>query len=161
MEVDPSSPPGGIVERNRFQYAFCSTPCRERFQAEPQRWLAVDPVCGMEVNPKAPRGGSWNFRGQTFQFCSMKCLAKFQAEPEKFLAGGRAAPEIWQRRPGRRGCGSAPWTGGAGERARPLPHLRHAGADGGGAPPPRTRPAEPSMTQRLWSGGALLVLGLA
>ncbi|HEU4383334.1 MAG TPA: heavy metal translocating P-type ATPase [Anaeromyxobacteraceae bacterium] len=90
MEVDPASPPGGVVTRNRFQYAFCSDRCRERFLAEPERFLAVDPVCGMEVNPRAPRGGSLEWRGRTFFFCSMKCLARFRAEPERFLAGGPA-----------------------------------------------------------------------
>jgi Cu+-exporting ATPase len=90
MEVDPERPPGGAVQRGRFLYAFCSDACREKFAAEPERYLAVDPVCGMDVNPKAPRGGSFEHRGTTWHFCSMKCLARFQAEPEKFLASGPA-----------------------------------------------------------------------
>jgi Cu+-exporting ATPase len=171
MEVDPSSPPGGIVERNRFQYAFCSARCRERFQAEPQRWLAVDPVCGMEVNPKAPRGGSWDFRGQTFQFCSMKCLAKFQAEPEKFTAGGPkgmprevspAAP------PGAEVVWVCPMDPQVREREPvpcPICGMALEPMVVGGAPsaeePPN--PELESMTRRLWwgLGPTLLVLGLA
>jgi Cu+-exporting ATPase len=88
MDVDTQNPPGGILQRGRFQYAFCSERCRERFAAEPDRFLAKDPVCGMDVNPKAPRGGSSEYRGETYFFCNMKCLSKFQAEPEKFLASG-------------------------------------------------------------------------
>ncbi len=90
MDVDPESPRGGVFQRGRFLYAFCSDRCRERFAADPERFLAKDPVCGMDVNPKAPRGGSWDHRGRTYFFCNAKCLAKFQAEPEKLLASGPA-----------------------------------------------------------------------
>jgi Cu+-exporting ATPase len=86
MEVDPANPPGGSVHRGRYAYHFCSASCRTRFEAEPERFFAVDPVCGMEVNPKAPKGGSFEHAGSTYYFCSPKCLAKFSAEPEKFLA---------------------------------------------------------------------------
>jgi Cu+-exporting ATPase len=86
MEVDRENPPGGIVQRGRYVYHFCSDACRARFSAEPERYFAVDPVCGMEVNPKAPKGGSWEYQGTPWYFCNPKCLAKFSAEPEKFLA---------------------------------------------------------------------------
>jgi Cu+-exporting ATPase len=171
MEVDPSSPPGGIVERNRFQYAFCSERCRERFQAEPERFLAVDPVCGMEVNPKAPRGGSWEFRGQTFHFCNMKCLAKFQAEPEKFLAGGpkgmprEAAPAA---PPGAEVVWVCPMDPEVREKEPvpcPICGMALEPLVAGGMPsaeePPN--PELTSMTRRLWwgLGPTLLVLGIA
>jgi len=86
MDVDRENPPGGIVERGRYVYHFCSEACRARFVAEPEKYFALDPVCGMEVNPKAPKGGSHVHAGNTFYFCSPKCLAKFSAEPEKFLS---------------------------------------------------------------------------
>jgi Cu+-exporting ATPase len=86
MEVDPASPPGGSVHRGRYAYHFCSDRCRARFEAEPERFIAIDPVCGMEVNPKAPKGGSLEHAGSTYSFCNPKCHAKFSAEPEKFLA---------------------------------------------------------------------------
>jgi Cu+-exporting ATPase len=86
MGVDREHPPGGTVQRGRYTYHFCSDACRARFVAEPERFFAVDPVCGMEVNPKAPKGGSHVHGGSTYYFCNPKCLAKFSAEPEKFLA---------------------------------------------------------------------------
>ncbi|HYQ81708.1 MAG TPA: heavy metal translocating P-type ATPase, partial [Anaeromyxobacteraceae bacterium] len=171
MEVDPAHPPGGVVTRNRFQYAFCSDRCRERFLAEPERFLAVDPVCGMEVNPKAPRGGSWDFKGRAFHFCSMKCLAKFQADPETFLAGGPSGmpresppaappggevvwvcpmdPEVREKAPG-----SCPICGMA------LEPLAVGGLPSAVEP---ENPELPSMSRRLWWGllPTLLVLGVA
>src|SRR5574341_1296096 len=75
MEVDRENPPGGIVQRGRYVYHFCSERCRQRFEAEPEKFFAVDPVCGMEVNPKAPKGGSFEHAGSTFYFCNPKCLA--------------------------------------------------------------------------------------
>ena len=89
MDVDPASPPGGTVMRGKYAYHFCSAGCRERFEAEPERWFAVDPVCGMEVNPKAPKGGQWQHaeRG-VFYFCNPKCLAKFSADPAPYLEHG-------------------------------------------------------------------------
>jgi Cu+-exporting ATPase len=88
MDVDPESPPGGVVARGRYRYAFCSAGCRERFLLEPERFIAIDPVCGMEVNPWAPKGGSFDHDGRTFHFCNPKCRAKFSADPEPFLRHG-------------------------------------------------------------------------
>jgi Cu+-exporting ATPase len=72
----------------RFQYAFCSDGCRERFSAEPERFLAKDPVCGMDANPHAPRGGSLELDGRTWCFCSERCRERFRADPRAFLDGG-------------------------------------------------------------------------
>jgi Cu+-exporting ATPase len=91
MEVDREHPAGGVVQRGRYSYPFCSDGCRARFVAEPERFFAVDPVCGMEVNPKAPKGGSHDHAGTTYYFCNPKCLAKFSAEPERYLTKGAAA----------------------------------------------------------------------
>ncbi len=170
MKVDPASPPGGIVERGRFQYAFCSTACREKFEADPPRWLAVDPVCGMDVNPRAPRGGSWAFRGQTFYFCNMKCLAKFQAAPEKFLGGGpKGMPrESPAAPPGAEVVWVCPMDPEVREK-EPVPcpvcgmalePLAVGGMPTAEEPP---NPELASMTRRLWwgLGPALLVLGVA
>ncbi len=88
MDVDPAAPKGGVVERGRYHYLFCSDACRERFLADPERYIARDPVCGMEVNPKAPKGGQLEHGGRRWYFCSSKCLARFRAEPERFLAEG-------------------------------------------------------------------------
>ena len=88
MLVDPEHPAGGTVERGRYRYHFCSEKCRKAFEQEPERYFALDPVCGMEVNPKSPKGGSFEHEGRTFHFCNMKCLAKFQADPRRFLVRG-------------------------------------------------------------------------
>ncbi|HET6921600.1 MAG TPA: YHS domain-containing protein, partial [Anaeromyxobacteraceae bacterium] len=171
MEVDPASPPGGIAERNRFQYAFCSDRCRERFLADPPRYLAVDPVCGMDVNPSAPRGGSWDFRGRTHHFCSMKCLAKFQAEPEKFLAGGPAGmprEEPPAAPPGAEVVWVCPMDPEVREKEPvpcPICGMALEPLVVGGMPsieePPN--PELESMSRRLWwgLGPTLLVLGIA
>jgi len=90
MEVDPEAPAGGKVQRGRFEYAFCSDGCRERFVASPEGFLAKDPVCGMDVNPRAARGGSWARQGQVWFFCNEKCRTRFGADPDRFLAGGPA-----------------------------------------------------------------------
>ncbi len=95
MLVDPERPVGGTVTRGRYRYHFCSERCRGQFEREPERWFAVDPVCGMEVNPRSPRGGSLDHAGRTFHFCNPKCLARFQADPEGILArraAGAAPP---------------------------------------------------------------------
>jgi Cu+-exporting ATPase len=91
--VDPASPPGGTLQRGRFLYAFCAPSCRDRFAAEPERFLARDPVCGMDVNPRAPRGGSLSRGGETWHFCNERCRARFAEDPERFLAGGPAGME--------------------------------------------------------------------
>ena len=97
MDVDREHPPGGVVQRGRYTYHFCGARCRERFVAEPERYIAVDPVCGMEVNPKAPKGGQHELDGKTFYFCNPKCRAKFSADPRPYLEQGpggapKAAP---------------------------------------------------------------------
>jgi P-type Cu+ transporter len=95
MEVPADHPPGGTVERGRYVYSFCSSGCRERFVAEPERFFAIDPVCGMEVNPKAPKGGAWEHDGRIFYFCNAKCRVKFSGDPAPYLArgpGGSPAP---------------------------------------------------------------------
>ncbi len=72
----------------------CRSRCekgRKAFEQEPERYFALDPVCGMEVNPKSPKGGSFEHEGRTFYFCNMKCLAKFQADPRHFLDRGPGA----------------------------------------------------------------------
>jgi Cu+-exporting ATPase len=88
MDVDRENPPGGVVQRGRYVYHFCSDRCRSRFEAEPERFFAIDPVCGMEVNPKAPKGGSLEHAGVRYHFCNPRCLAKFQADPAAHLARG-------------------------------------------------------------------------
>jgi Cu+-exporting ATPase len=86
--VDVTRPPGGTFLHGRFHYAFCADACRARFAANPDAFLAKDPVCGMDANPFAPRGGTHEHAGKAYHFCSMRCLERFRADPESFLSGG-------------------------------------------------------------------------
>ena len=99
MEVDPERPAGGVLRRGRYAYHFCSTRCRERFEADPLQFIAIDPVCGMEVNPHAARGGELEHAGRRYHFCNPRCRARFAANPGSFLAQGpgagpKAAPPV-------------------------------------------------------------------
>src|SRR6266545_4232458 len=88
MGVDRDHPAGGVVQRGRYVYSFCSESCRRRFEAAPLDFIAIDPVCGMEVNPKAPKGGELEHGGRRFYFCSPGCLGKVSADPRPFLEHG-------------------------------------------------------------------------
>jgi Cu+-exporting ATPase len=87
--------------KHRFSYKgqdyfFCGARCRERFEAEPEKFLrpkepepaapagAIDPVCGMTVNPATAKH-RFSYKGQDYFFCAARCRERFEAEPEKFL----------------------------------------------------------------------------
>jgi P-type Cu+ transporter len=90
-------------------YYFCSIGCKERFTAEPEKYLkkelavhpihrtvkhgemtaapegeVIDPVCGMRVSADTA-AGKYEYKGQTYYFCSTGCLAKFKDDLEKYL----------------------------------------------------------------------------
>ena len=158
MDVDPSAPPGGTVQRGRYAYHFCSARCRARFEAEPERFLAIDPVCGMEVNPKAPKGGAREHRRASASTSATRSASRSsRPTPRRTSSTARAA---CRRRPpparaaGRRGgLGLPDGPGGAGEGARAVPDLRHGAraarggrdAVGRGAAEPRAREHEPAL----------------
>jgi P-type Cu+ transporter len=74
------------------RYHFCSSSCRDRFAAEPERYIsAEDPVCGMNVD-RATAAYMSKQDGQRFYFCSSRCQEKFDSDPAGYLSG-RAAPE--------------------------------------------------------------------
>jgi len=172
MLVDPEKPAGGTVERGRYRYHFCSPACRDRFLAAPERFIAIDPVCGMEVNPKSPKGGSWEWKGRTFHFCSMKCLARFQADPEGHLARGPGGMPRAEPPPAAPPGGKVVWVCPMDPEVResePIPcpicgMALEPLVEGG--MPSAEEPKNPelaSMSRRLWWGLApsLLVLLLA
>lgn len=45
MRVDPVAPKGGTAQHDGVTYGFCSTRCRERFQADPLRYLHPEQHC--------------------------------------------------------------------------------------------------------------------
>lgn len=102
-------------EYNRTTYYFCNPGCKERFAAEPEKYLDAntgtgghqdhtvqhgemtaapageftDPVCGMRVSPESA-AGTHEYKGETYYFCSPGCLDKFRTDPEKYLSPQRA-----------------------------------------------------------------------
>lgn len=92
-------------------YFFCCGHCAEKFQAEPEKYLAgqskspglvtlgmpaaahahsasagsnvKDPVCGMEVDPAQAKHKA-EHAGRTYYFCSAHCLEKFRANPSQY-----------------------------------------------------------------------------
>ncbi|PTL81795.1 heavy metal translocating P-type ATPase [Vitiosangium sp. GDMCC 1.1324] len=99
MTVDPATAKGGSHVHKGATYHFCSPKCRERFAAEPERYLPKDPVCGMSVNPNSPKGGTHVHAGRTYYFCNPKCRERFAAEPQKFLTP-QVEPEPVEAPPG-------------------------------------------------------------
>lgn len=106
MMIDPATAKGGSSEYKEAKYYFCNPKCKERFDAEPEKYLvpkptpamvqlgggpsagsvkAKDPVCGMMVDTSAPRGGSYEYKSTKYFFCNPKCNERFQADPEKYL----------------------------------------------------------------------------
>ena len=94
MRVDPSRAGGGSHEHGGATYSFCNPRCREKFVADPERYLdapapkvETDPVCGMKVNT-ATAAGTFTHGGKAYFFCSPGCREKFAGSPERYLKGG-------------------------------------------------------------------------
>ncbi|MCV3206016.1 heavy metal translocating P-type ATPase [Mesorhizobium sp. YC-39] len=90
MIVDPAAGKPAAEHGGQLHH-FCSERCRQKFVAEPEKYLtAADPVCGMSVD-RATAKHFLRHEGQGFYFCSAGCQEKFAAEPAKYL-GGRPEP---------------------------------------------------------------------
>jgi len=107
MQVDEKNPPGGSYEYEGQTYYFCNPKCKEKFSAEPEKYLketaeaemmaagavaaedgkntAIDPVCGMTVD-KEKAAATYQYHGKTYYFCSLMCKQKFEQDPETALA---------------------------------------------------------------------------
>ena len=98
------NPENAIIKGNDahykgVHYLFCSITCRDKFQADPEKYItkaaapaaterAKDPVCGMtpfKAVAKA-KGNTLTHLGTEYFFCSAGCKAKFETEPEKYLS---------------------------------------------------------------------------
>ncbi len=101
MEVDPTTARASLVHGEQTYYC-CSPSCRQRFHADPGRYLPrqderqgaatgtagqTDPVCGMTVDP-ARAAGSAVREGRTYFFCSTQC----SASSSPIRAGTRRMP---------------------------------------------------------------------
>ncbi len=96
-------------EYSGTKYYFCNPGCKERFAADPEKYLnategsmehnhvaqhgemtaapggkLIDPVCGMGVSPDTAAAKT-EYNGETFYFCSTGCLQRFKTEPDKYL----------------------------------------------------------------------------
>ncbi|HUD43742.1 MAG TPA: heavy metal translocating P-type ATPase [Dokdonella sp.] len=119
MTVVPAATPHHADHDGR-RWHFCSARCRERFLAEPARYLAGaspatadtkpscchasatgaaatgpaadrDPVCGMTVDPAATPHHA-DHDGRRWHFCSARCRERFLAEPDRYLDAAAATP---------------------------------------------------------------------
>jgi P-type Cu+ transporter len=90
MRVDPEHPKGGTFEHEGQRYFFCNPKCREKFRADPQKYLSPAPAAPA---PEAPPG--------TMYICPMDpevrqdhpgaCpLCGMALEPEAFTLGDEA-----------------------------------------------------------------------
>lgn len=118
MQVDPATTTH-YASHAGVDYYFCSARCRERFLAEPDKFLTaaaststagsccaakppaaavatvVDPVCGMQVDPASAEHHATHV-SRDYHFCSARCREKFVADPTRYLepkpAAAMAAP---------------------------------------------------------------------
>ena len=102
MAVDPATAKQKS-EHAGTTYYFCCAGCRDKFLADPGRFLAPkpqaatpkgdirDPVCGMTVDPATAKYTA-EHSGATYYFCSGGCREKFIADPTRFLALKAGAP---------------------------------------------------------------------
>jgi Cu+-exporting ATPase len=113
MLVTPESA-AATFDHGGQTYYFCNVGCKERFEADPDRYLNseesyghsislgqsetkaesqiefTDPVCGMKVSPDSA-AGNYEYKGETYYFCSTGCETKFKSNPAKYL--NPTAPE--------------------------------------------------------------------
>ena len=98
MSVTPGQAKGGSASHAGREHWFCNPRCREKFVADPDRYLqppaapatAVDPICGMSVTPGHARGGSAVHAGREYWFCNPRCREKFVADPGLYVAADPA-----------------------------------------------------------------------
>jgi P-type Cu+ transporter len=106
MNVNPATAKYRLEHRGTTYY-FCCAHCREKFTAEPERYLSPpqpstglvtlgsakpssskakveDPVCGMEVDPATTKH-KLDHAGKPYNFCSVRCREKFQSNPDLYL----------------------------------------------------------------------------
>jgi len=103
MQVRIDDAPAHASFANKH-HQFCSDRCRERFEANPERYLSgetapatmpphesstvIDPICGMTVDP-ATAAAHRTFEGTDYWFCSTGCAETFDADPEHHAAAVR------------------------------------------------------------------------
>ncbi|MCX8278772.1 heavy metal translocating P-type ATPase [Phyllobacterium sp. 0TCS1.6C] len=91
MLVDPDAGKPAYDHGGRH-FHFCSAGCRDRFQAEPERYIeASDPVCGMKVDRASARH-MLRHQGHNHYFCSAGCMSRFEVAPQVYLGDEKPNP---------------------------------------------------------------------
>jgi len=89
MSIAPDADKPSITHKGK-QYHFCSDKCHDKFEADPETYVAentvTDPVCGMNV-PLDQGKPTFEYNGETQHFCSDKCHDKFEADPYFYASG--------------------------------------------------------------------------
>jgi YHS domain-containing protein/uncharacterized membrane protein YraQ (UPF0718 family) len=115
MQVERQLAPASTRHGNETIF-FCSDRCRDRFVANPDRYVAadlstmtdqyevmtdqhevrrpdmsqqIDPICGMTVDP-ASAAAKREYSGKAFYFCSTGCAKAFDLKPEAFVETTRS-----------------------------------------------------------------------
>jgi P-type Cu+ transporter len=99
MTVDPEHAAGSSRIGDRT-FHFCSTSCKQKFNADPAAYGAappasadlIDPVCAMTIS-KDDAAGSSEYGGTTYYFCNPSCKTKFDANPNAYTGGKRPEPK--------------------------------------------------------------------
>jgi YHS domain-containing protein len=108
MQVEKSVAPAMTASGAGAIY-FCSDRCRDRFVANPDRFVrpaggklleqdlrrqpmaqATDPVCGMTLDTDSA-AAKREYGGTTYYFCNPGCAKAFDRSPEAFVEGTRSA----------------------------------------------------------------------
>ncbi len=96
MTVDPARAKATLEHAGKSYY-FCCPGCKDKFSAEPSKYLPPkrpvgiaaasekDPVCGMTVDVSRAKATHVH-TGKAYYFCCTSCKDKFIAEPAKYLA---------------------------------------------------------------------------
>ncbi len=113
MSVDPATAKHRHTH-DGHDYYFCAARCREKFVAEPAKYLTPqpaslprdhkadhavkDPVCGMSVDPTTAKH-QHTHDGKAYYFCAARCREKFIAAPDTYLR-----PQQLPAKPGQSGA---------------------------------------------------------
>jgi len=109
MQVERQLAPAS-VRRDDQTVFFCSDRCRDRFVANPDRFVTadqpamtdqpesrrpsmseqIDPICGMTVEPETA-AAKREYAGKTYYFCGPGCAKAFDLKPEAFADTTRSA----------------------------------------------------------------------
>src|SRR5258708_37661809 len=92
MWVD-SQKPAGKVQHGGKTYYFCSPRCAERFEKEPEKFMAAPVTAGMEQHPAPPGRGAHPRAAAPVQAASSRPLYTCAMHPEIVQPGPGACPQ--------------------------------------------------------------------